>query len=698
MERKKRTTQDDPNYMSTFFKSSRLHFIGAWREVWEGLIDGHDDPLAAGCQDGEREIFHIDLDCFFASVAIRDRPELKGLPVAVCWSDSRSANSQSEISSANYVARSDGVRAGMFLGTARKLCPKIVTVPFEFEKYVQVATAAFECIFEVTKNVVGKSIDECFADVTEQVAIRGRDCVAESLRRRIFEKTGGCTVSIGSARNMLLAKVATGIAKPDGYVRVEGASCLTKMPCSALHGVGWKRAEKLSELLGPEATCGRLVEFADSPRGRDSLVQAFGENLAKDLVDMAKGIDSRPWEPRPPRKSVSAQCSYGLRCEDDEKKRVLVSELAEECCKRAEKLLRPDAVVKACGLKIWRSKMQQSSTTSIYEDPTAKDGIGHGWCDILTKSEPLMKGGNFFGTTSKDHVGSVALKLLRDLDVPAEKVRGLGVRLELADSERSGARLSVAPDQPKITDLLVAGEVERPRKRVRRAAGVVVVPIGPPGCGKSTFYLDFLSPRGAARASQDELQNKDRVRRVVGEHARKRVVYVDRCNYDRSQRRDWVEIAKRRGAECAAVVIEFDVETCIRRAQARFQHEGRLDRRDPTQCAKVVSMIADRLVPIEDDEGFDRIFHLPIDSDEDAKRRIVDEIFSMVSTKDTSPREAPRLPHPLLPVPEEPLGDIKEQLPARQKESEGEWTCRRCTYINQVSTYLCCEICGMNRR
>ena len=125
-----RTTLDDASFLDTFHRASRLAFIGKWDEVWSEVLDSREACDEARCASlppapapgRQRVIFHVDLDCFFAAVATRDRPELRGLPVAVCWSGG-GATSQSEISSASYEARAKGVRANMWLREALERCP-----------------------------------------------------------------------------------------------------------------------------------------------------------------------------------------------------------------------------------------------------------------------------------------------------------------------------------------------------------------------------------------------------------------------------------------------------------------------------------------------------------------------------------------------------------------------------------------------
>lgn len=155
-----RTAGDDPNFVDTFFKSSRLHFIGTWRKRYEELLAHRPDPppRPSTPPGGERVIAHVDFDCFFASVALLERPWLRGKPVAVCWGKGQAT----EVSSCNYPAREFGVKSGMPLGKAKELCPSLCPLPYEFEKYTDIGCTAYEAFWEVNEWFVYLSLLACF--------------------------------------------------------------------------------------------------------------------------------------------------------------------------------------------------------------------------------------------------------------------------------------------------------------------------------------------------------------------------------------------------------------------------------------------------------------------------------------------------------------------------------------------------------
>ena len=204
-----RTSRENDNFVPEFFNASRLHFIGSWKNRYSLILDSlpPPPPLPSPRPESCRWIAHIDMDCFFASVAARGRPELDGLPVAVAWSES-----SGEIASCNYTAREFGVRASMWMPRARELCPHIIVMPYEFEAYEATAESMYRTVFETTPHVMGVSVDECFADFTE---LTDPEAAATDLRARIYARTG-CIASIGLAPSRLLARLATKRAKPDG--------------------------------------------------------------------------------------------------------------------------------------------------------------------------------------------------------------------------------------------------------------------------------------------------------------------------------------------------------------------------------------------------------------------------------------------------------------------------------------------------
>lgn len=180
-------------------------------------------------------IMHIDMDCFFVSVGLRNHPELRGFPVAVAHSkgnkhgssESDEHGSMSEVASCSYEARQAGVKNGMFLGQALKLCPNLKTIRYDFEGYKVVSYSLYDTIASYTLDIEAVSCDEMYVDCTKILEASGLSPMdfASILRNEIKQKTG-CPVSTGFGENKLLARLATKKAKPDGQFHLVGTKAI----------------------------------------------------------------------------------------------------------------------------------------------------------------------------------------------------------------------------------------------------------------------------------------------------------------------------------------------------------------------------------------------------------------------------------------------------------------------------------------
>src|ERR1700694_5852247 len=186
-------------------------------------------------------ILHADLDSFYASVEQRDDPRLHGRPVIV---------GAGVVLAASYEAKAYGVRTAMGGGQARRLCPRAIVVPPRMSAYSEASTAGFEVVETTTPLVEGLSIDEAFLDVGGLRRVSGTPTeIAVRLRREVLERVG-LAITVGVARTKFLAKVASGVAKPDGLLVVppDGElAFLHPLPVGRLWGVGPVTAEKLHQ-------------------------------------------------------------------------------------------------------------------------------------------------------------------------------------------------------------------------------------------------------------------------------------------------------------------------------------------------------------------------------------------------------------------------------------------------------------------
>jgi DNA polymerase-4 len=268
-----------------------------------------------------RTILHIDLDAFFVSVELLQRPELRGKPVAV----GGRPDQRGVISSASYEARKFGVRSALPTRTAFQLCPELILLSGRHDLYAKHSRQVMLMLREITPQIEQISIDEAFLDITGTELQYGQPGkLAHLLHDRIRDEFG-LPCSIGVASNKLVAKIATEQAKPNN-IRVVPAGAeadfLAPLPVRALWGVGPKTAEILKG-LGIE-TIGQIAQARS-----DVLAYRLGKNGADDLLRRARGIDDSPVEDERLVKQVSQEVTFVKDISDAQQLRATILELSE---------------------------------------------------------------------------------------------------------------------------------------------------------------------------------------------------------------------------------------------------------------------------------------------------------------------------------------------------------------------------------
>ena len=322
-----------------------------------------------------RRILHIDMDAFYASVEQRDDPSLKGKPVAV----GGSPTGRGVVAAASYEARAFGVHSAMSMARAVRLCPSLVIVRPDFQKYRAASNAVFSIFREVTPLVEPLSLDEAYLDVTENSWGESlATTVARRVKARILDDTR-LTASAGVAPNKFLAKVASGWKKPDGLTvispeRVE--PFLQRLPVDALWGVGPVTAKKL-RARGIE----RLVDV----RTIDAQVlrETVG-SMADWLRQLSNGIDERPVMPHREAKSSGSESTYPEDLTDIE---VIRQEIVEMASSAVSWLARKDLFAKTVTIKVRYgdfTTITRSHTAAPTRDET---DIGVRAVALLSKTE-----------------------------------------------------------------------------------------------------------------------------------------------------------------------------------------------------------------------------------------------------------------------------------------------------------------------
>lgn len=247
-----------------------------------------------------RKIIHIDMDAFFASVELRERPDLQNLPVVIS-----SHHPRAVIAAASYPARKFGLRSAMSMTQAKKLCPQVVVIEPNFEKYRDVSQQIHQVFQKYTHLIEPLSLDEAFLDVTENLQdIPSATEVAERIRADIFKITG-LTASAGVAPNKFLAKIASDWNKPNGICIIKPKQVqnfIQDLPLKKIPGVGKVTQEKLKTLQ--LETLGDLQQIDENV-----LIHHFGK-YGKQLFLYAQGIDDRPVQSERQRQQISKEITF----------------------------------------------------------------------------------------------------------------------------------------------------------------------------------------------------------------------------------------------------------------------------------------------------------------------------------------------------------------------------------------------------
>jgi DNA polymerase IV len=300
-------------------------------------------------------IAHFDVDAFYASVAVRDDPSLRGKPVAIAGNSRRAV-----VLTASYEARPYGVRSAMPLYQARQACPQLVVVPPRMLEYRAISREIFAVLQRRGHPVEGLSLDEAFVGMSEttfEVACE----LASTLRREIFETTQ-LTVSAGVASGKMIAKIASDTCKPDGLLAIapgEEAAFLAPLPVGRLWGIGPKMQTRL-KVFGI-TTIGELAAL-DDRRLRD----LFG-SWWQELRELARGVDRRAVEPERETKSISTEETFEFDVRDEGK---LIDVLRAQAHELAETLERERSVAQTIAVKVKRADFTVLGRQTHLAEPT----------------------------------------------------------------------------------------------------------------------------------------------------------------------------------------------------------------------------------------------------------------------------------------------------------------------------------------
>uniref|UniRef100_A0A8K9V5S0 DNA repair protein REV1 n=1 Tax=Oncorhynchus mykiss TaxID=8022 RepID=A0A8K9V5S0_ONCMY len=471
--------------ISEFYSHSRLHHISTWRSEFSEYVNMLQImSVCLSTAPGPQScILHVDMDCFFVSVGIRHRPDLKGKSVAVtsnhgsgrvaqrpgvdrqlelqCYhkkysypavserkdgdleeitsSETEShishgnsvdqdtaALSMAEIASCSYEARQAGVRNGMFFGQAKQLCPSLQSVPYDFQAYKKVALAMYETLASYSHDIEALSCDEALVDSSALLAELSvtPDELASAIRADVRERTG-CSASVGMGSNILLARMATRKAKPNGQYLLRSEEVddfIRDQTVTSLPGVGRSMGGKLASL--GVRSCGDLQQVS-----LQRLQKEFGPRTGQTLFRFCRGLDDRPVRSEKERKSVSAEMNYNIRFTQVDEAESFLTHLSVEVQKRLQ----------GAGLRGRRLTLK----VMVYS--------GHGTCDSLARSVTLAQ------LTDCGHlIASEVIKLFHTMRLKVQDLRGVGLQVQLLEGAHSVPKDPSGPKTCYVRDKLLA--------------------------------------------------------------------------------------------------------------------------------------------------------------------------------------------------------------------------------------------------
>jgi DNA polymerase-4 len=303
-------------------------------------------------------VLHADMDAFFASVELRERPDLKGKPVIVGGRGGRGV-----VLAATYEARRYGIHSAMPMGRALRLYPKVTVIEPHHTKYAEASRGVMEIFRSITPLVEPLSVDEAFLDVAGAGRRLGSPReIAELIRARVADEQG-LPCSVGVASTKFIAKLASSRAKPDGLLVVPAQSVtafLHPLPIGALWGVGEKTEEVLTRL--GLRTIGDIAQTSES-----TLIAAVGQAAGSHLHALAWGRDQRNVTPNEPERSIGAEETFGHDIADVAVIRRELLRLSERC---AARLRATGQVGRTVSIKIRFADFRTITRSRTLKEPT----------------------------------------------------------------------------------------------------------------------------------------------------------------------------------------------------------------------------------------------------------------------------------------------------------------------------------------
>ena len=334
----------------------------------------------------KRKIIHLDMDCFYAAVEVRDNPSLKGKPVIV----GGPPGSRGVVATCSYEARRFGIHSAMASSYAYRLCPEAVFVFPSFEKYKTVSFQIREIFKRYTELIEPLSLDEAYLDVTDHELFAVQ--IAKRMREDIKKETG-LTGSAGVAPNKLIAKIASDINKPDGITVVQphqAKEFMKKLPLRKINGIGPATEKRL--LSEGFKICEDLWPFP-----LEELQNKIGERLGAWLFKRSRGLDDRPVETSWVRKSLGTETTFSQDILNPEILKQEIEKLTERVSKSLQK---KGFSGKTITLKVKYSDFKRITRAKTLEERTnQKEDLSFYASSLLEKTEAGSKAIRLLGVS-----------------------------------------------------------------------------------------------------------------------------------------------------------------------------------------------------------------------------------------------------------------------------------------------------------
>ncbi|KAL8925255.1 MAG: hypothetical protein Q9172_002305 [Xanthocarpia lactea] len=507
-----KSTVANPGFLKQYYEESRLHHLSSWKADLKSQLQAlaaertssqkSRDKRTPGAR---RYVLHVDFDSFFAAVSLKKHPQFVEKPVVIA----HGGGSGSEIASCNYPARKFGIKNGMWMKHAQKLCPDLKVLPYDFLAYESASKSFYEAIMDTGGLVQSVSVDEALVDVSSECIEAGghdgkgvhegsiwreqekADSIALAIREKVKLKTG-CDVSVGIGGNILLAKLALRKAKPAGQYHVKPEEVLDfvgAVTVQELPGVAYSIGGKLEEIG---------VKYVRDVRAvtKERLMTTLGPKTGEKIWDYSRGIDRVEVGEQVVRKSVSAEVNWGIRFVTQDQADEFVQSMCEELHKR---LISEGVKGRQLTMKIMRR-----AADAPFDPPKH---LGHGKCDTFNKS--LVLG---VATNDKDILAREAISIMRGWGFSPGELRGLGVQMTKLEPLKGSAENPVASSQKRLQFQTLSPQAEalplkiphdnvdspqKPKKAVQHPAAAYASEISPSGKRRSQVNMlgtQFVMP------------------------------------------------------------------------------------------------------------------------------------------------------------------------------------------------------------